>query len=289
MTHDAVGGVERILVPLDGSDGSAQALDHAITLASELGASIHLVAVVDPYGLSSVTERQEVETELEDVVASGAARVQETGIPVTTAVEAGFPHREILGSVEARSIDLIVMGTHGRRGLDRFVLGSVAEKVVRLSPVPVLTVRIGASGERPYRDVVIPTDGSDAAMPAERLGVDLARQFGATVHALSVVPQGRIRSSETDAAFEEAAQAAVERVETRAATRAGDDGEVLATIERGVPHRRILDYCGDVDADLVVLGTHGRTGVERFVLGSVAEKVLRLSETPVLVVPSKRS
>jgi nucleotide-binding universal stress UspA family protein len=286
MTHDAVGDVDRILVPIDGSEGAERALDHAITLAGELNASIHLLAVVDPYGLSTVTERQEIEAELEDVVATAAARAQEDGVAVTTSVEAGFPHEEILDAVDDRGIDLIAMGTHGRRGLDRYVLGSVAEKVVRLSPVPVLTVRVGATGERPYRDVVIPTDGSDAAVPAERLCVDLAARSDAVVHALSVVPEGRVRSSETDAAFEDAARRAVERVEKRFEN---GSGESLATIERGVPHRRILAYCEDVGTDLVVLGTHGRTGVERFVLGSVAEKVVRLSETPVLVVPSKRS
>ncbi|MGQ4555570.1 universal stress protein [Halobellus sp. GM3] len=283
MTHDAVGHIRRILVPVDGSESADSALDHAITLAGALDAEVHLVAVVDPYGLSTVTERREVEDELEAVVASAAERVREAGVSVETAVEAGFPHKEILRAVAERSIDMIAMGTHGRRGLDRYVLGSVAEKVVRLSPVPVLTARVGATGERPYREIVVPTDGSDAAAPAERLGVDLAGRFDAVVHALSVVPDRRFRTSETDSAYEEAAQSAVDRVgECGARIGVETDGAV----EHGVPHRAILDHCEAAGADLVVLGTHGRTGVERFVLGSVAEKVVRLSETPVLVVPA---
>jgi len=283
MSQHAAVDVDRILVPTDGSEGATSALDHAVTIATETDATIHLLAVVDPYGLSSVTERREVEAELEAVVADAAERVRDVGITAETAVEAGFPHKEILNAVEGYGVDLIAMGTHGRTGLDRYVLGSVAEKVVRLSPVPVLTVRVDAAGERPYRDVVLPTDGSDAAAPAERWGVDLASQFDATVRALSVVPRGRVRSSETEAAYEEAARKALDRVSERGAA-AGV--AVQTTLEHGVPHRSILEYCDDTDADLVVLGTHGRTGVERFVLGSVAEKVVRLSETPVLVVPA---
>ncbi|MFB6092556.1 MAG: universal stress protein [Haloquadratum sp.] len=281
--HEAV-GVEQILVPTDGSEGAAPALDHAITLADETGAAIHLVAVVDAYTLSTVTERTEREAELDEAVANAAERVRDAGIAATTSVEVGFPHEEILNAVEERDADLIAMGTHGRTGLDRYLLGSVAEKVVRLSPVPVLTVRVDAAGERPYRDVVVPTDGSDAAMPAERWGIDVAAQFEATAHALSVVPEGRLRSGETAEAYADAARAAVERVESRAR----DAGVAVdATVEHGVPHREILDYVGAEGADLVVVGTHGRTGVERFVLGSVAEKVVRLSPTPVLVVPSE--
>ncbi|WP_049987960.1 universal stress protein [Halobellus rufus] len=284
MSHDTGIEVGRILVPIDGSDGASAALDHAISVADATDAEILLLAVVNPYGMSSVTERTEVEAELEDVVTDAAARVQDAGVAVSTAIEAGFPHEEILNAVEDHSIDLIAMGTHGRSGFERFVIGSVAEKIVRLSPVPVLTVRTKARGERPYRDIVVPTDGSDAAVPAERWGVDLGAEFGAAVHALSVVPEGPVRSSETRAAYEEIAQSAVDRV----AARGSEFGvDVEETIEHGVPHREIIDHCTGIAADLVVLGTHGRTGVERFILGSVAEKVVRLSETPVLVVPSK--
>ncbi|SDY20690.1 universal stress protein [Halobellus clavatus] len=284
MTSPTSVAVDRILVPLDGSESAMPALEHGISLAVEADATVHLVAVVDPYGLSSVAERSEVEAELEEAVTDAAARVQDAGATVRTAVESGFPHEELLSVVDREGIDLIAMGTHGRTGLDRYVLGSVAEKLVRLSPVPVLTVREDATGERPYRNVVVPTDGSDAAVPAERWGVGLADRFGAGVRALSVVPVGPVRSSETTAALEEAATAAVERVTSRA-TEAGVESSQV--IEHGVPHRKILDVCERTSADLVVLGTHGRTGVERFVLGSVAEKVVRLSEMPVLVVPAE--
>jgi nucleotide-binding universal stress UspA family protein len=284
MSQHAPLDLRRILVPVDGSESADSALDHAISLAGAVDAEIHLLSVVDPYVLSTVTERKEVEEELEGIVEEAATRVRDADIEVQTAVEVGFPHEEILDAVSDEAIDLVVMGTHGRSGLQRYVLGSVAEKVVRLSPVPVLTVRVGADGGHPYDDVVVPTDGSDAASPAEPCGVDPAGQFDAVVHALSVVPKGRIRSSETVAAHEEAAREAVDRV-----VACGDavGVRVEGTVDHGVPHRTIVDYCENEAADLVVLGTHGRTGVERFVLGSVAEKVVRLSETPVLVVPAE--
>ncbi|MFB6089598.1 MAG: universal stress protein [Halobellus sp.] len=284
MTLDPPIEVGRILVPVDGSESAMPALEHALSLANETGASVHILAVIDHYRLSSLDERKEVETDLENAVSDAAAIAQDAGVAVRTAVESGFPHETILEYVDHEGIDLIAMGTHGRTGLNRYLLGSVAEKVVRLSPVPVLAVRPEAAGERPYRDVVVPTDGSDAAIPAERWGVGLAARFGAAVHAVSVVPEEPVRSSETKAAYEDAAEEAVERVR-RVAEEAGVG--IDGAVEHGVPHREILDFADRTGADLLVVGTHGRTGVERFVLGSVAEKVVRLSETPVLVVPSE--
>jgi nucleotide-binding universal stress UspA family protein len=276
-------GIDRILVPLDGHEAAASALDHAITLAENVDAGIHLLSVVDAYRLKSVDQRRSIEAELEDVIADAAAAVQTAEIPVTTAVEVGFPHKEILNAVADHDADLIAMGTRGRTGLDRHLLGSVAEKVVRLSTVPVLTVGDDAVGTRPYRNILVPTDGSDAAQPAERLGIALAGRFGATVHALSVVPELRIGSRETEDAYEAASRDAIERMKEHG----GENTDIRGGIEHGVPHRTILDHCDAVDADLIVLGTHGRTGVERFVLGSVAEKVVRLAERPVLVVPAR--
>jgi nucleotide-binding universal stress UspA family protein len=274
---------DRVLVPTDGSDGATAALEHGLELAQRFDADVYILSVVNPYALSTVEERREREERAESVVAEAAARVREAGVSAETSVEAGFPHRVILDAVEETDADAVAMGTHGRTGLQHYLVGSVAEKVVRLSPVPVLTVRYETDADHPYENVLVPTDGSEAAEPAERWGVDLAAAFGADLRALSVVNEVRLPDGDAERALTNRARAAADAVVDEA-TAAGV--QASGHVATGVPHREILDFCESEHADLIVMGTHGRTGVERFVLGSVAEKVLRLSDVPVLVVPS---
>ena len=142
---------ETILFPTDGSDPSFRALDHALDLADAYGATLHALYVVDttyPYadfdGGSIDPEplfralREEGERTLDEV----EERADDAGIPLVSATrESGYVHRAILEYADENDVDVIVMGTHGRRGLDRWILGSVTERVVRTADVPVLTVR----------------------------------------------------------------------------------------------------------------------------------------------------
>lgn len=135
-----------ILLPTDGSEGTQRAVDHAIQLASEHDAALRVLHVVNlgaippEVGADRIAEALEAggETAIADVI----DRAEAAGVTdVSGVVEHGSPHREILDYAEANDVSLIVMGTHGRTGLDRYLLGSVAERVVRLSETPVLTVR----------------------------------------------------------------------------------------------------------------------------------------------------
>ena len=144
MYHD-------ILVPTDGSDASAAAVEHAVSLASQYDARMHALYVVDTgsYGLleegaSVVVDalREEGRNAVDSIETAAAA----ADVDVETAVVEGTVHRSILDYAAEADADLIVMGTHGRRGIDRYLLGSVTERIVRSAPVPVLTVR-GASAE----------------------------------------------------------------------------------------------------------------------------------------------
>lgn len=135
---------DSILVPTDGSDGAQKAFEHALELAEVYNSEIHLLYVVEPVHTADVgTEqvldamRAEGERLLEEVADQGKS----AGIDAVTEVRVGNPHREILEYTEEKEMDLIVMGTHGRTGLSRYLLGSVTEKVVRASETPVLTIR----------------------------------------------------------------------------------------------------------------------------------------------------
>jgi nucleotide-binding universal stress UspA family protein len=135
-----------ILVPTDGSDASAAAVDHAVDLADRYDARIHALYVVDSgsYGVlgeSTPTVVEALHEEGSRAVSAVAEAAADAGVEADTAVVEGAVHRSILDYAEEADADLIVMGTHGRQGIDRYLLGSVTERIVRSSPLPVLTVR----------------------------------------------------------------------------------------------------------------------------------------------------
>lgn len=135
-----------------------------------------------------------------------------------------------------------------------------------------------------FEHILVPTDGSDAARSAAKTGIDLAAEHGATVHVLSVVKPIHSDEGGTEQAME-SIRAARERTVVELAELAEAKGLVATTaVETGVPVKKILDYTETNDIDLVVMGTHGRTGIGRFLIGSVTEKVVRLADIPVLTV-----
>lgn len=138
-----------------------------------------------------------------------------------------------------------------------------------------------------FENILLPTDGSKGAESAVERAIELARISDATLHVLYVVDTSAAETMDGHGGFalsalEEAGQETVGKVADR--VRASGVENVSSVVERGVPHRTILEYADERDIDCIVMGTHGRTGVERFLLGSVTEKVVRLSEVPVLTV-----
>jgi nucleotide-binding universal stress UspA family protein len=179
------------------------------------------------------------------------------------------------------------MPTHGRRGLERFLLGSVTERVVRVCDAPVLTVRPDEQAiQYPYREVLVATDGSRPANAALERGIDAAGASGARLHVLSVVDTTSLGMDvysgvELDR-LEEHATEVLE--EATAAAREASVDVVAETAYGSSIYRKVHAYAEEHDVDLVVVGTHGRTGFDRYLLGSVAEKLVRTSPVPVLTV-----
>jgi nucleotide-binding universal stress UspA family protein len=138
---------ERILVPTDGSAGASAALEEAIGLAEQFGATVHSLYVVDitaiqpGTGAGSVDVVESFERMGEETTERAVERAREAGVDATGSVVSGKPHRAIIDYAEENDVDLVVMGTHGRTGIERYLLGSVTEKTVRAADVPVLTVR----------------------------------------------------------------------------------------------------------------------------------------------------
>lgn len=288
---------ESILVPTDGSNHATQAAVHGFALARAFDATVHVINVVDLQTEGGLFNAGGVD---EEFIARCEARGQEAideieahahnSDTVKTEVLRGAPSDTILEYADNNDVDLIAMGTHGRRGLDRYIAGSVTERVVRLANVPVLTVRANEHRTElgSFEHILIPTDGSDCAAAAIEHGIEIAKAFDATVHALSVVDVGAIAMSsdivpaaETVNRLEKQGQKATDEI----ATRARNAGLSATTaVEEGFPAKDILGYANDNDVDLITMGTHGWRGIDRVLLGSTTERTIRRAEMPVLSV-----
>ncbi|MFC7080660.1 universal stress protein [Halorussus caseinilyticus] len=290
---------DSILVPTDGSEHAERAAEHALSLARAFDSTVHFVNVVDVQTEGGLFSAGGVDREfvgrLEDRGREKIATLEElaeSGDDVRTAVVKGRPSEGILDYAEENDADLVLMGTHGRTGLNRYVTGSVAERVVRLSDAPVFTVRAterSVVGDG-YDDVLIPTDGSDCADAAVAHGIAIAEQYDATVHAVNVMNVRAMTSADEMPSqptlletFEERGEEATEAVAERA-REAGLDA--VTAVWKGTPAVGLLDYADDEDVDLIAMGTHGRRGLDRYFLGSTTAKVVRASEVPVLSVRS---
>jgi nucleotide-binding universal stress UspA family protein len=194
----------------------------------------------------------------------------------------GKPAEEILRAAEERHCDFIVLGTHGRSGLGRVIMGSVAETVLRRAACPVITVRSGAS-PKPLRTILFATDlseSSDRAFPVARA---LARGHRASLVILHVYPPSISHAEEVARrppdGYIDALWEALHRYEVAEAGVA-----VTHRLAEGDAAREIVRAAHEFKCDLVVLGTQGRTGVRRVLMGSVAENVLRRALCPVVTV-----
>ena len=293
---------KHLLVPLDGSRLAEAALGPAAALAKALGAAVTLVHVLERkaprevHGERHLTEAAEAAAYLDEV----AGRAFEPGTRVERHV-----HTDEVGDV-ARSLfehsgelgpDLIVMCTHGHSGLRDFVVGSIAQRVVALGTTPVLLIRPDGE-QRPFacRKLLVPLDGAPAHEQGLCVAAGLANACGAALHILAVVPRpatlagkeaavGKILPGSTAAMLdmaEEDARAYLRRCATLAEG-AGTPPE--CEVARGDPAATIVAAAERAGADLIVLATHGRAGMDAFWSGSVAPKLPGLTAIPLLLVP----
>jgi nucleotide-binding universal stress UspA family protein len=282
---------ERILLGTDGSEGSEGAVRHALALATALDATLHVLSVVErpdeTVGDEAAGEADEPLLRIEAAERAAAAvarRGRAHDLTVETTVERGVPYRRILD--HAAAADLVVVGRHGAGGLREFVLGSTAERVVRRARVPVVTPATTTDPQPTYETVVLGVDGSVGSEAAVEPAVALAAATGATVHVVSAV--------ETDVfdptvvvdllgGLESLAEDLVAGVADDVAAAA--DVPVETSVERGAAAGALRRYASRVDADLVVLGATGATGLEASLLGSTTAKVLRAGDHAVVTVP----
>jgi nucleotide-binding universal stress UspA family protein len=286
--------VRRILFTTDYSEGAARAFPHAAHLAQWHDAELVVLSVAGRHlhNFGELRKRHPMPLdEMQAMLSDVSVNVDDLTIRQEQ-IEGASVQEQIVGFAEENDVDVIVMGTHGRTGVERLLIGSVAESVVRTAPCPVFTVRTDAEAGPPttVRRILVPVDFSDEARVAVRHAKELALTYGARIDLLHVVEEVIYPSTYGIEPVELPTGEVIENVENALAKMAREDvGIEHAVVEArmGYAPNEILTYAREHDSDLIVIATHGRTGIDRLLMGSVAERVVRQSSGPVFVVKSQ--
>ncbi|MGZ8443770.1 MAG: universal stress protein [Candidatus Binatia bacterium] len=298
----------KILVPLDGSKTAEKVLPYARHLAGKFKIPVELLAVLDIAEMAthiSAERARHLDTMIEDGMRASTTYLRgiATTFPegnVTCTVEKDRAEEAIIGNAGADGGTLIAMATHGRSGMDRFLLGSVAEKVLRGSANPLVLVRAKeeakTSGEAPLKSIIVPLDGSELAESVIPLAVTMAQKLDLEVVLFRAyhMPYNAYGGDDGymvnyDELIDSVRDEAKEYLDKKVAevTKHGV-AKVSALSKEGFAGDEIIALGHKTPDGLIAMCSHGRSGVKRWVLGSVTENVVRHSDAPVLVVRAKQ-
>jgi nucleotide-binding universal stress UspA family protein len=262
--------VKKILTALDGSKTSESILPYLETLLASQDADVTLVRVIAETSAAKIHEGYVYLNRV-------AAGLRTKGAVVDVHVLTGKPAQTLVDMAVRGGFNLIVMCSRGKTGLKRLLMGSVAEEVLRISPIPVLIVRPLAKtdGKPQFKRIVVPLDGSHRSGSILPYAAALAKATGAKILFMTIVEPRAKDDLPVEVwarnMFKEQKQLHKEGIQTELAIRYGD------------PALEILSFGLIQNADLIALSTHGRTGLDRVRYGSVAEKVLRQGKMPLLI------
>ncbi|MBI4329535.1 MAG: universal stress protein [Chloroflexi bacterium] len=289
----------KVLVPLDGSALAEGIMPYVEEMGVRLGSEVTLFHVVDPDTLDSHDPEHRVfieqlvskaQTRAEDYIRRVVRGLKEKKVAVQTDIAVGRAAEEVVRKAEEGGYDLVAMSTHGRSGVGRWVFGSVADRVLHATKAPVLLIRPDKTvADGLFRRVVVPLDGSELAEAALPFAEELAGRLRLPVGIVQAVqylvgtefglyvedPRGIM-----DAAAKEYLDRVAERIR-------GKGLQVEASVLWGIAGDRILEFAESRPGTIIVMSSHGRSGVGRWVFGSVADKLVRGAAGPVLVIRSR--
>lgn len=304
--------LKRILIPLDGSPIAAKALVQAGRLLRTPGSEVILVQVVDTLAMDATTRATHLprqRQEAREYLAGAARPLEAAGVKVRTLVREGLSWEQILEAAGREAATMIILTTHGRTGLSRWLIGSVTEKVVRAAAVPTLVLRSymtdreGAMVPAPekelaIRKLLVPLDVGDLGLAALEPAATLAAAYGASIVLAHVesrldYPAGTFTARLVDPPPAPPGGAPpkdpYQLLDHAGETLAARELSVVVLRVGGDAASRILDLPAELGVDAIVMASRGRGGLSRFLLGSVTEKVLRHSLLPMLIVaPAER-
>jgi len=291
--------INRILCPIDFSEFSAKAYDYAQSLAWHYKASLLLEHVLDPlapypyYAVPGayVEICRQLRSNAEQQLEEFAKTHTRPGVQPECSVHEGAVATVILELAEVQDVGLIIMGTHGLRGIDRVLLGSVTDKVLRKAHCPVLAVRkpahdlvtqSGIPDVIPLQRILCCTDFSDPSEQALEYAVSLAREYEAELTLLHVL-EGVADSADVE---NEIAKA-MENLEKQLSPETHTNCKVKTLVRIGNPYQQILELALESRTDLIVVGVRGRNAFDLAVFGSTTYRVVQLGPCPVLVVHTR--
>ena len=285
--------IEKILLATDGSEYSEGAIREAVKLAKRCGSSLTVVSVIESNPefdalAPQITEKRE--RTAREGLESVKERAGREGVVCETIVRRGEDaYHGIAEEATRNKSTLIVMGRRGKTGLKRLVMGSVTARVIGHAPCNVLVVP--KASEMRFNSIIVATDGSKYSSTAAGEAIGLAQRNKSRLTVVAAVPSELMTPTDIDFTMNQKellAESEMREAEKNAkavkeaALKSGV--EAKAFVMTGRPADTIIEIAKDKVADLIVLGSHGRTGVERLLMGSVAERVIVLASCPVLVV-----
>jgi nucleotide-binding universal stress UspA family protein len=300
---------KHILIPIDAQQLSHHAAMTGLEFAKRLGAQVTLVHVLQVPPVyppqSEHATLEAVRDHAKELLKPWSKIALNHGLTLRTKIVYNDMHSvasSIVQTADDQDCDLILMGTQGREGLDRLLVGSVAERVARLADQPVMLVRSAMSGPtgtgHSFESILVPVDGSSTSQAALWTADELAKQLGASLHFLHVVPDlplpmsdgmgfGTLsyRTEPWIESLEEQARAIIKHARESTTLEKVETSTILASGAR--TSTQILKFANEHHSSLIVMGTHGRSGLDRLLLGSVAEGVMHHANVPVLLVRSK--
>ncbi len=288
--------IENLLLCTDGSDFSEGAVREAISLAKVCSSNLYALSVVETNPEYETIAPQLVEKEIEkakgylEAVRERAARENVNCELIVRQGEDSY--RYVVDEAATRHAEMIIMGRRGRTGLKRLMMGSVTAKVIGHAPCNILVVPRAAKVE--MKSLLVAADGSRFSDAAAVEAVGIAKRCGAKLTVISVVPSEAIspfdivHSEMQRGLIRDSERAAAERNVKNIKDLAEKEGiGVEALIREGRPYEAIIDTAAERKIDLVLVGSHGRTGLEKLLMGSVTERVVGLAPCAVLVVRAK--
>lgn len=282
----------KILVPTDFSDLSMKAIDTAISYASIFDGKISLfhshipiTELDEPYALGMSNQVYQDYEEIEQSIREKLEKVADEKIDKVLLgeliVHIGNPAQSIVE--ESEGYDLIIMSTHGRTGFSRFLLGSVSEKVLRLSKVPVMVVE-NESDVGEFKNILVTTDFSENATAAFPHALNIAMKTGGNVDILHILSLDQFEDKETDPSIKKIRQQRMNLIEKEYFHDLGDRVKSYTIVSEDSPHEAILKFVKGTGYNLIVMSTVGKTGIKYMMLGSTTANVVRHVKAAVLSV-----
>jgi nucleotide-binding universal stress UspA family protein len=282
-----MGKFRKILVAIDGSESSKNALRESFKLATNEQSWITVVSVAPPYegdlALMAIGNIQKaIKEPCEKALVEAEKIAKAERVMIKTVCVEGKPYERIIDLAEAENCDLIILGRKGMSRVERVLMGSVAARVIGYSPKDILVVpedtKIG------WKIILVSTDGSRYSKAATNKAIDFAKSYGGEIKAVSVVDVTEEFLARAPGAVEELVRKAKNFVDD-IREKADVQGVKAETFVReGEPYKIITTLAKEYKSNVIVMGSHGRTGLKRLLMGSTAEKVIGYAPCPVLVV-----